>query len=266
MDCSIVFCDVDGTLLNDDNDMLPGTLDVIGRLRQKGIPFVIVSARSPSGIYSILDRYSLSCPIICYSGSHIVDENRRTLYTTGMDADEAAKVIGALQSSGLDVAWSLYSEDTWLTPDRSDPRLKKEEKDVGAQAVQGGLSDLPKGRRINKFLIMGDEGTAEEIVRRLQPVLPELTVVASAPYLVEIQPKEINKGTAVRQLCDILNVPIEGSVAFGDYYNDVDMLEAAGVPVVMGNAPEDLKERFGRVTTDNNSDGISNALRELNII
>ena len=56
MNVEIVFSDVDGTLLNNEHKMLEGTMYAIRKLQAKDIPFVIISARSPSGIYPILEE------------------------------------------------------------------------------------------------------------------------------------------------------------------------------------------------------------------
>ena len=93
MDLEIVFSDVDGTLLNSEHKMLDGTKYAIQKLQEKDIPFVIISARSPSGIYPILEENGFSCPIICYSGALILDENKNTLYSTGFSRKVAEEVI-----------------------------------------------------------------------------------------------------------------------------------------------------------------------------
>mgnify|MGYP002645395545 CR=1 FL=1 len=67
MNYEIVFSDVDGTLLNTRHQVLPGTLSAIKSLQQQGIPFVIISARSPSGIYPIQEKYGFNCPVISLS-------------------------------------------------------------------------------------------------------------------------------------------------------------------------------------------------------
>lgn len=69
----IVFCDVDGTLLNNKHRMLDSTREAIKSLQSKDIPFVIVTARGPSGVYPIFERYKFVCPIVCYSGALMID-------------------------------------------------------------------------------------------------------------------------------------------------------------------------------------------------
>ena len=73
----IIFSDVDGTLLNNSHKVLPGTVYAIRELKKKGIPFVIISARSPSGIRPILEENNFTCPMISYSGALILDENEK---------------------------------------------------------------------------------------------------------------------------------------------------------------------------------------------
>ena len=76
-----VFTDVDGTLLNSAHRVTPRTGEWIHRILQRGIHFVIVSARSPSGIYPIMRRNDLHCALISYSGAMIMDEDRNVLYS-----------------------------------------------------------------------------------------------------------------------------------------------------------------------------------------
>ncbi len=64
-------------------------------------------------------------------------------------------------------------------------------------------------------------------------------------------------------MCEYLGCDIGDSIAFGDNYNDVEMLEAAGMGVVMGNAPADIRDRFETVTSDNDDDGIAEILNKI---
>ena len=128
----IVFSDVDGTLLSSEHRILPDTLEAVRALRQQGIPFVIVSARSPSGVYPILEEYGLRCPIICYSGALTLDEDRNILHSTGFSRDTAAEVIDFLEERGFDCAWNLFCGDRWIVKSRRDPRVQREEASVRA--------------------------------------------------------------------------------------------------------------------------------------
>ena len=73
----------------------------------------------------------------------------------------------------------------------------------------------------------------------------------------------ITKSTGVTELCRLWNIPMEDTMAFGDHYNDLEMLEAVAQPILMGNAPEELKGRFANVTASNNDDGPAQVIERL---
>lgn len=255
----IIFSDVDGTLLNSEHKITPLTEKAIKSLKVKGIPFVIVSARSPSGIYPILEEYGLICPIIAYSGALIQDEDRNILFHKGMKKSLAKRIIKYVEDSGFDMAWSVYSVDEWIVKDKNDPRIVKEERIVKAQAMQGSV-DTAADDQISKILCICDPAQVLEIEGRLKAVFPECSIVRSADFLLEIMEQGITKAAAVERSCAMWGIPLRDAVAFGDNYNDVDMLETVGCGFLMGNAPAPLRERIRSVTEDHDHDGIYHAL------
>jgi Cof subfamily protein (haloacid dehalogenase superfamily) len=79
----------------------------------------------------------------------------------------------------------------------------------------------------------------------------------SNAFYLEIVPNGLSKGNAIRQLCSLLNIPIENTIAAGDAVNDLSMIDAAGIGVAMQNAAEDIKAHADYVTkNDNNHDGV----------
>ena len=77
--------------------------------------------------------------------------------------------------------------------------------------------------------------------------------------------RDFNKGQAVRRLCAHLSVPVEDTVAFGDSMNDLEMIEAAGVGVCMGNGSAVLKERADMVCPPVAQDGLARAFGDLGL-
>ena len=82
----------------------------------------------------------------------------------------------------------------------------------------------------------------------------------------EVMPKGSSKASAMEYVAEYLNIPMSQTVAIGDGANDIPMLEAAECAIVMGNAPEDVKNLADYVTTDVDKDGIWNALKWLGVI
>ena len=83
--------------------------------------------------------------------------------------------------------------------------------------------------------------------------------------IVDILPAGASKGVALRRLAEERGIALSEVMAIGDNWNDLSMLEVAGVPVLMGNAPAELlamaRERGWRVTGTNNEDGVATAIR-----
>lgn len=261
----IVFSDVDGTLLNSEHKITALTEKAIKELKKKDIPFVIISARSPSGIYPILNEYDFKCPIISYSGALILDENRNVLYNKGIDKSNAKRIIEFIENSHFDMAWCAYSLDDWIVKDKNDLRIMREETIVKAKATQGSIDSIT-GNEVNKILCICNPKKMPEIEEKLKEAFQDYSIVKSSDILLEIMENGITKATAINTLCSLWDIHIKNAIAFGDNYNDIEMLEAVGCGFLMENAPNELKKKIKTHTNDNNHDGIYYALLEKNLI
>lgn len=266
MEYSIVFSDVDGTLLNSRRELSAKTLFSIRSLRERGIPFVIISGRSPSGIYPIQERYGFRSPVVSFSGALILDENRKVLYSRGILPEVAEEVISFVEKNRFDCTWNIYSGEEWIVKSKRDPRIIREESIVHAVAREGNVHTLPRGADIGKILCMCNPDCLPDIETGLKAAFPELYIVRSSDILLEVMPGGVTKSSAVKELCGMWNIPLEKAVAFGDNYNDIEMLETVGMPFLMGNAPKELKDRLANMTDSNDDDGIYNALVRTGLI
>lgn len=260
----IVFSDIDGTLLNSRHQLTPLTERAIKGLAAKNIPFVIVSARSPSGIYPILREYGLSCPIIAYSGGLILDEAGKALFHRGFPKETARKVTAFLDGGGFDLTWCIYSFDQWIAKDKTDPRVMEEEAIVRAESEQGDVDSVTEDT-VSKILCLCAPGQITALEAALKAAFPALSIVKSSDILLEVMAAGVNKAAAVETLCSLWEIPVEESAAFGDNYNDLEMLQAVGRGVLMGNAPQGMKEQIPVHTQDNDHDGIYHALVQMGL-
>ena len=258
-----VFSDVDGTLLNSSHRVTPRTGEWIHRILEQDIPFVIVSARSPSGIYPIMKRNDLCCPLISYSGALIMDSGRNILYSREIERGKAAEIEAFFVQKEYDMSWCIYSGDDWLSRDRSDPRVANEERIVEAQSREGTVEDLAPGAGVNKFLCICAPGTILKIEEEVKEAFPDVAVVKSSDILLEIMAKGISKADAVTRFCGHLGIDPRDTIAFGDNFNDAEMLEAVGCGYVMGNAPQEILDRYPHYTADNDHDVIADILEQI---
>ena len=110
---------------------------------------------------------------------------------------------------------------------------------------------------------MGDAPVIRALQEQLKPQFPHLEIHRSKDEYLEIVNKRATKAQAIAFMGERLGVPAAESVAFGDNYNDLDMLRYAGYSVAMGNAPDDIKAECSIVTAPNDEDGLAQVLERL---
>lgn len=261
----MVFSDIDGTLLNSEHQMTERTSSAIRRLHRHGIPFVFISARSREGIYPILQEHNLTCPVVACNGAMILDENGSVLHTTVMPWSVVREVLYELENGRFDAAWNLYTTEGWFVRSRFDSRIQEEERIVKASSQEVCVDKLPDSTQALKILCLVDLRQMEALMNELKERFPMLNVVPSCDYQLEIMDLSINKAEGLRIFCALNGIPVSDVLAFGDNYNDREMLECVGLGILMGNAPVDLKRAGFMLTSDNNHDGLASAIEALGL-
>ena len=115
-------------------------------------------------------------------------------------------------------------------------------------------------------MVICEPPTCEEMERELGRKFPALNVVRSAPYLLEIIDKSISKATGIEVLLKHYGFNVDEAIAFGDNYNDIEMLSYIPHSVAMANAPDDVKKIAAFVTDSNEDSGIYTYLVKRGII
>lgn len=161
-----------------------------------------------------------------------------------------------------DIDGTLITSGGDVSPDTIDAIRKQII--AGNLFIPVSLERIKDLKGIHKVLVIGKPDTLDKIIPTLQSDFPKLAFVKSAPHLLEIMLKGVNKGKAVKIVLDSFAIDKTNAWAFGDNYNDEPMLKAVGHPILMGNAPEELKNKLNiAVTLDNNHNGIAAALNKI---
>lgn len=265
MSAQLIFSDLDGTLINDDLKVTAATRDAIRRQIINGNIFVPASARLPKGIMTVINQILKVCPFIAYNGALALDETGKVLISRFFNAKEAAEICRYVDEQDNDAAWNIYSGYVWYCSEQKSPRVEHEESIVKVQATPTTIKQIAKLQGVHKGLIMGEPEDLDRMQAELTAKYPDLTFVRSSKILLEIVLKGVSKASAVRIVAQEYGVDLKNCIAFGDNYNDEDMLEEVGYPFLMGNAPAELKQKFApaQITADNNHDGVAKALAKI---
>ncbi len=116
---------------------------------------------------------------------------------------------------------------------------------------------------IMKMVAMGDEKDIDMFLENERENFSNnLHLVKSLPFMLEIANKEVNKGNALAQLGEILNIKPSEMMAIGDNMNDEEMLDFVANPFVMANGSELLLAKDYMKTRNNNEDGVAYAISQ----
>lgn len=263
----IVFSDVDGTVLNRDHKVLPGTIAAVQLLAAKKVPFVLVSARMPEAIAPILQEIQLRMPMISYSGALVVDENGKELHSRTMHKQSVKRVLAYLQQMKSDVVINYYAGNTWYVRNQAHPAVKREAKITGVVPKQADFETLLMQNVLpHKLLCMCEPEICERLESRLRAEFSDVRVVRSSSILVEIMEQSVSKAQGMEVLLAHMGISPEDAIAFGDHYNDIEMLDFVGLGVAMQNAPEEIQKRASAVTKSNDEEGIAHFLHKIGIL
>ena len=266
MDYKIVFSDIDGTLLNRNRELSPATITEIKKLKNK-IPFILISSRMPSAMRHLQKELDIEeLPLVCYNGGLIL-VNNKVVSSTVIPIDILEDLSN--WNSEISCHLSLYYQDEWYVPSRDEWAIREQINTKVEPEIKSELEVIKKWKSeqkgAHKIMAMGEELQIDRIRDYLdEKFADQLHLYRSKNTYLEITPKRISKYTAIELLLHRhFNLSSGEAIAFGDNYNDVEMLKNIGCGVAVGNArPETLKaaKQIAEMSFD---DGVAKCLKQL---
>lgn len=258
---TVVFSDVDGTILNADHCVTAATACAAHELLARSIPLVLVSARMPEALAAIRQDLGCNGPTVCYSGAYVIDGQGHELLSHPIALERALTIRDFVRRELPTLTVMAYGFHSWIVSDRSDPRVHREETVVGVEATEGSLEACAPAGGLHKFLLVGEPDDVERAEREVGQAFPDLNVVRSSPILCEVMDKQASKTEGITKVCEYLGTNLQSVLAIGDGRNDMDMLSAVYESWAMANAPEEVKAIARHVTSfDNNHDGFAQTI------
>lgn len=266
MQYKIIFSDIDGTLLNSNRVLSPSTIDTLKEVKKK-LPVVLISARMPAAMRHLQKDLEIEDqPIISYNGGLILVDGEQVSSTEIPFATLAG--LSAFNKE-INCHLSLYHNDEWYVPQQDQWAAREENNTRVSPEIKPNAEVLEKweseNKSAHKIMAMGTEAEIDAIRDFLMKEYPDqLHLYRSKPTYLEIANKEISKFTAIRYLLDHhYNLTPKDCIAFGDNYNDVEMINGVGMGVAVANARQEVLEVANVVTDAGTEDGVATSLRKL---
>lgn len=264
-----ILSDIDGTILNKDRVLSELTVKTIKTIKQRyNIPFILISARMPKAIIHLAKELEIDDPIIAYNGGLIFEHGSDSSIHQNLtiSPNVAYEVCQFLKNTNVHI--SLFREDEWIT-ESEDFWAKREINNTKVEPSYTAIDQTidswrQKGLGVHKIMCMGEAGAIEELEHfMIKHHKQNANAYRSKDTYLEITPTGTNKALAMHKALSILGVDATHAAAFGDNYNDVEMLREVGYGVAMGNAPEKVKRAANTVTMHHKEDGLAHELIRL---
>jgi len=261
----LICLDIDGTLLDKDRDLSLKTKSVFERI-DNDVVVILASSRMPSAMSYLQKGLKIEhYPMICYNGGLIIEPNGHIIDNQAIPIACMEALLPFHQRCNL----SLYIADDWYT-DREDSWTKREINNTRVQPTirlyEQSLDAFKKATESpQKIMCMGDKEIIDQIDSSLNRLEIKVNRYRSKDTYLEITAQSTNKALALDQLITKKYVNIKPSeiIAFGDNYNDIDLLKYVGCGVAMRNGRDELKTKANRVAPSNVDDGVALTLEEV---
>jgi Cof subfamily protein (haloacid dehalogenase superfamily) len=258
----LIASDLDGTLLRSDGGISTRTRDALARAQSAGIAIVLASARGPQGVADVADALSVGGLAICSNGAVILDlETRRVIKHRPLAADVAARVVRAIRERDADIAFAAETEFALALEPAFDGAW--DNWDLSYGSVHNDALEFVIDP-VSKLLLRDDKRSIDELAALAREVVGDDCAVAPAGHWVlEISAGGVSKAAALEELANDLGVSPSAVVAFGDFPNDLPMLNWAGRSIAPGNAHPDVLAAVDEVTATNDGDGVALVIERL---
>ena len=269
MSYKLFVADMDGTLLNDNKELSDKNIQTIKKLQDFGIKFAVATGRHDSMIKSYLKHLHLHVPVISCNGAIVREPFSDQIFLSeALPKEQSLDVIDICKECNANFHIygheSIYGEKLnhkMLYYHNLNKTLPPDEQTKLVIVPDSRDIVLNESEPLYKFLIISDRNRdLLDIIDRLTDI-DGLTVCQSMPMLFDVMKEGITKAYALQKLSESLGIKRKEIVAIGDQFNDIDLIEYAGLGIAVANAEDALKEKADIVTiANNNEDAVSEAI------
>ncbi|MBT2658500.1 HAD family phosphatase [Bacillus sp. ISL-18] len=274
----LIAIDLDGTLLSLENYITNENLQALEKAQNEGHIIMICSGRAPEDIEQILKKCDFSCPIAGSNGT-LVQAEGKLLANVSMNMENVSQIADKLDEDRI--PYRIYTNKGIFVPSDWSERvaltLEGKRMEGMSENLYKRITEQPqksdllnyidnyqelmdmKDLSVQKFFVPIFDGEKKtELTIHLNGISGIITT-SSGPWNIEIMDQNGNKGNGLKKVAEYYGIPTEDTVAIGDNFNDVPMLEAAGLSIAMGNADPTVKELCDAVTLSNAENGVAYA-------
>lgn len=259
MSYKMIVLDLDDTLLKNDGTISRKTKKTLKKAQEDGVKVVLASGRPTFAIASVANALELEKYggyIISYNGARIIEcKSRKELYAANITREEVQELYQMSQENEAYI--QTYIGDN-IIASQSNKFTDIEKQITGMEIIIPDDFSSYVQQEVVKVIVLQEPERLKELEKQWKPLVEnKLYMTISKPFFLEFMNLEVDKGKSILRLGKMLGIDAEEIIAIGDSYNDITMIQAAGLGVAMGNAVETVKEIANYIMEDNEHDGVA---------
>lgn len=263
----LIAIDMDGTLLNSDNEVSERTRKAIVRAGEKGVYIILATGRLLASAIKYSYKMDLKTPIISSNGAIVIDGNKNIIYEKSIHKNTVETITKLADIHNL--YYHFYTKDSLYSNQYDEDIIKfynpkgidKDDK-IKFNLYNDIREVVDNNIEVYKFIFIDNDTKKLYKLREELKSIENVNVCSSWSNNVEVMQREVSKGNSLKYLCERLNVSREDVIAIGDNENDLSMIDFAGLGVSMGNGAEKIKSIADIITSTNNEDGVAKIIEK----
>lgn len=288
MKYKLIAIDLDGTLLNSNGEISRENKLALRKIKELGVEIVLTSGRMSSSIKAIAEEIGANNYFISGNGTIIYDiKENKVIYDKSLPKEKALKIIKTCENNSI--FCSVNTEQSIISKNLNFNILvynyensKKEENKTTKINIVNNLYDYIKENNrspISKITVCDENKIVFNRIIKILKEIPNINVLDVSHmsqkvikcgtnkidikyFYTEITNKNVNKWEAINFLINKLGIKSEEIVAIGDNINDIEMIQNAGLGIVMGNSALSNKNISDIIVKSCNESGVAEAINK----
>lgn len=259
----LVVSDMDGTLLNSEGEVSQLFFKLFKKLQQQNIIFCAASGRQYNSIVDKLAPIKNDIYVIAENGG-IAKKGNKLLLSNTLSSKKIINILPVLRNI-KDTNIVLCSENKAFIESTDQKFINLFKEYYHSYTIVDNLIDVAKETPVLKIAVYHYASSEAFIYPAIKHLEKDYLIKISGENWLDISTEKANKGNALKEVQKIINVSKEETMVFGDYHNDIEMLQEADFSFAMENAHKDIKEIANFGTKSNNNLGVESILEKLTL-